>query len=162
MSEEVTRIIIQFITYLVTALGFAFLVDRAVRRLWKQIKHMTEDVVEYRFKQVVSLVELFEERVEHLEERTLRAIEDLKSELLKDSFDRLNNTIDSLADLEEKIVMIHQDILYMDSDLTDAEERIMRLEYRPGKPETQTIEAQAVQAPSMIRRRRQFNRMRRQ
>lgn len=83
--------------------------------------------------------------------------------LSEDLVARLDILTEYVEDLEEKIVMVHQDILYMDQDLNNLEERIIRLEYRPGSQQQTTIEAQAVppRVEMPLRRMREIRRRRR-
>jgi predicted nucleic acid-binding Zn-ribbon protein len=113
----------------------------------------------------MSLRRLTHKIIPILQEDSRRRTENTRiaCDALQATHEHLKQQKQALENLEEMLVIVHQDILYFDQDMDDMEERIIRLEYRPTKAETTTIEAQPLSSrvEMPLRRMRELRRRRR-
>lgn len=162
MNEAWMTTLAGVIGYVCAGVGFAYLTSVSLKRVTNKIVPILEQDAKKREEKAELIKVAFEKVAEELVE-IKRTIGKVYEELDKRHVETFNSTLDEFASLEEKIVMVHQDILYFDQDLDDMEERVIRLEYRPVKGEPTTIDAQAI--PSRVemplRRMKELRRRRR-
>lgn len=113
MSETTINFIVNAAVYASMGLGFVLLTNHTFKWYYKQ---MIRKIVE-------NDSAAYSEYMRHLQK--------LQLELEVKISNYTVEILDEFANLEEKIVMIHQDILYFDQDLGNLEARVIRLEHQP-------------------------------
>lgn len=159
MSETTIHYIVNAAVYACMGLGFFILTNHAVKWYYRQMLKKILEIVVSENSPIYTLVKENIHTVHGINLQVDVIMKDIEG-FRSDCQNGYEDFMEQFASLEEKIVMVHQDILYLDQDFDDVEERIVRLEYRPTKPEPTTIEAQAL-PPRMERSMRRMRELRR-